>query len=136
MQIERTSERHDLIVIGGGLTGLALAAAVGGAGFRVLVIERAPLARLVSAPYDGRVTAVARGSRYFLTQIGAWDGMVATAAPINDIVVREGFSPIQVSSDLRAPLHSHGPSRGGGRASSSTFAPVSSTRRYCSLASA
>lgn len=101
MQIERTSERHDLIVIGGGLTGLALAAAVGGAGFRVLVIERAPLAKLVSAPYDGRVTAVARGSRFFLTRIGAWAGMITTAAPINDIVVREGFSPIQVHYDRR-----------------------------------
>ena len=62
MQIDRISERHDLIVLGGGLTGLALAGAVGGAGYRVLVVERAPLAQLVSAPYDGRVTAVARGS--------------------------------------------------------------------------
>ena len=61
MQIDEASERHDLIVVGGGLTGLALADAVGGAGYRVLVVERAPLAQLVSAPYDGRVTAVARG---------------------------------------------------------------------------
>ena len=94
-----------------GLTGLALAAAVGGAGYRVLVIERAPLAQLVSAPYDGRVTAVARGAGSFLTEIGAWDGMAAAAEPILDIVVREGFSPIQVHYDHRAvgaePLGPH-----------------------------
>jgi 2-octaprenyl-6-methoxyphenol hydroxylase len=94
-------ERHDLIVLGGGLTGLALADAVGGAGYRVLVIERAPLAELVSVPYDGRVTAVARGARGFLAEIGVWAAMAHAAEPIRDIVVREGFSPIQVHYDHR-----------------------------------
>ena len=102
MHVDGGIERYDLIVVGGGLTGLALADAVGGAGFQVLVIERAPLALLVSAPYDGRVTAVARGARSFLTGIGAWDGMVAAAEPIRDIVARESFSPIQVHYDHRA----------------------------------
>ena len=101
MHTDRVSERYDLIVVGGGLTGLALANAIGSAGFRVLVIERAPLARLVSAPYDGRVTAVARGSRRFLARIGAWEAMAEAAEPIRDIVVREGFSPIQVHYDHR-----------------------------------
>ncbi len=101
MPIQSAHERYDLIVVGGGLTGLALAVAVGGAGFRVLVIERAPLRELLAAPYDGRVTAIARASRAFLQQIGAWAGMAAAAAPIRDIVVREGFSPIQVHYDHR-----------------------------------
>lgn len=102
MRVDGTGERHDLIVVGGGLTGLALADAVGGAGYRVLVIERAPLAQLVSAPYDGRVTAVARGARSFLTEIGAWAAMAPAAEPIRDIIVRESFSPIQVHYDHRA----------------------------------
>lgn len=101
MQTDRASERYDLIVIGGGLTGLALANAIGSVGYRVLVIERAPLARLVSVPYDGRVTAVARGSRRFLARISAWEAMAEAAEPIRDIVVREGFSPIQVHYDHR-----------------------------------
>jgi 2-octaprenyl-6-methoxyphenol hydroxylase len=96
------SARQDLIVVGGGLTGLTLAVAVGGAGYRVLVIERSPLPKLVAAPYDGRVTAVAPGSRRLLAEIGAWEGMAASAEPILDIVVREGFSPIQVHYDHRA----------------------------------
>ena len=94
-------ERYDLIVIGGGMTGLALANAVGGPGYRVLVVERAPLTELVSAPYDGRVTAVAQGSRRLLEEIGAWQGMADAAAPILDIVVRESFSPIEVHYDHR-----------------------------------
>ena len=68
----------------------------------MLVVERAPLAQLVSAPYDGRVTAVARGARSFLTEIGAWAAMEPAAEPIRDIVVRESFSPIQVHYDHRA----------------------------------
>jgi 2-octaprenyl-6-methoxyphenol hydroxylase len=102
MTVHQTSgERHDLIVVGGGLTGLALADAVGGAGFRVLVIEQAPLAQLLSAPYDGRVTAVALGARRFLGSIGVWDAIAPAAEPILDIIVREGFSPIQVHYDHR-----------------------------------
>ena len=83
------------------MTGLALATAVGGAGYRVLVVERAPLTQLTSAPYDGRVTAVARGGRRFLEEIGAWAGMADGRPPILDIVVREAFSPIQVHYDHR-----------------------------------
>ena len=63
MRAHAQGERYDLIVVGGGMSGLALAAAVGGTGYRVLVVERASLTQLTSAPYDGRVTAVARGAR-------------------------------------------------------------------------
>lgn len=94
-------QRYDLIVIGGGLTGLALADAVGSAGFGVLVVERAPLADLLAAPYDGRVTAVARGGQRLLASIGVWETLAPDAGPIRDIVVREGFSPIGVHYDHR-----------------------------------
>lgn len=101
MKADSACERYDMIVLGGGLTGLALADAVGGAGYRVLVIERAPLPLLVSAPYDGRVTAVALSARRFLESIGVWSSLVPDVGPIRDIVVREGFSPIQVHYDHR-----------------------------------
>jgi 2-octaprenyl-6-methoxyphenol hydroxylase len=102
MRAPTAVERYDLIVIGGGMTGLTLANALGGPGYRVLVVERSLLTELVSAPYDGRVTAVAQGSRRFLEEIGAWSGMSDSAAPILDIVVREAFSPIEVHYDHRA----------------------------------
>ena len=102
MKVKPTHERHDLIVVGGGLTGLALAAAVGGAGCSVLVVERTALPRLVSIPYDGRVTAVAQGGKRFLDRIGAWNRVAESAEPILDIVVREAFSPVAVRYDHRA----------------------------------
>jgi 2-octaprenyl-6-methoxyphenol hydroxylase len=95
-------ERFDLIVLGGGMTGLALAAALGSVGRKVLVVERLDYDRLLAAPHDGRVTAVAQGSKRFLEVIGAWAGMAESAEPILDIVVREGFSPIEVHYDHRA----------------------------------
>ena len=95
------AQRFDLVVLGGGLTGLALADAVGGAGFEVAVVERAPLAALTAAPYDGRVTAVAAGSRRLLETVGVWPHLDGRAQPILDIVVREGFSPVSVRYDHR-----------------------------------
>ena len=95
------ASRVDLVVIGGGMTGLALAAAVGSAGLDVLLVERAPLTTLTARPYDGRVTAVAQGGKRLLESIGVWPALVASAEPIRDIVVREGFSPLGVRYDHR-----------------------------------
>ena len=101
MHGETATARYDLLVIGGGMTGLALAGAVGRAGHTVLLVERMPLAALLAEPYDGRVTAVAQGGKRFLDAIGAWPAMAADAEPILDIVVREAFSPIEVHYDHR-----------------------------------
>jgi 2-octaprenyl-6-methoxyphenol hydroxylase len=94
-------ERVDVIVLGGGLTGLALADTLGSAGFEVAVIERAALSSLTAAPFDGRVTAIARGGQRLLETSGVWPHLEGAAQPILDIVVREGFSPLSVRYDHR-----------------------------------
>lgn len=91
----------DLVIVGGGLTGLVLAAAVGGAGGATLVVERQPLARLTDAGFDGRVTAIARGSQLLLDAIGVWPLLAAHAEPILDIIVGEEGSPAGVRYDHR-----------------------------------
>ena len=103
MDAGRGVGRHDLIVLGGGLTGLALAEAVGGAGAEVLVVERAPMADQLAAPYDGRVTAVAL-RRAALPRARSASGSASwrRPRPIRDIVVREAFSPIRVHYDHQA----------------------------------
>jgi 2-octaprenyl-6-methoxyphenol hydroxylase len=95
------NERYDLIIQGGGLTGLALAAAVGGAGARVLLVEERPIAATTTATFDGRVTAIARGAKQALASIGAWDGMADAAEPILEIEVGEHNSPVTVAYDHR-----------------------------------
>jgi 2-octaprenyl-6-methoxyphenol hydroxylase len=91
-----TAERADVVVLGGGLTGLALAAALGSAGVRTVVLERGDWDDMLSAPFDGRVTAIARGSRIFLDAVGAFAAMSGEAEPILDIVVHEAGSPVRV----------------------------------------
>ncbi len=91
----------DLAVVGGGMTGLAFAAAAAGAGAEVAVIDPVPLPLSAKAPFDGRVTAVARASRYLLEGIGVWPALEASAQPIADIEVSEHASPFRVFYDHR-----------------------------------
>ena len=93
------NKQYDLIIQGGGLTGLALAAAVGGAGARVLLVEARPIPTTTTATFDGRVTAIARGAKQALDTIGAWAEMASEAEPILEIEVGEQRSPITVHYD-------------------------------------
>jgi 2-octaprenyl-6-methoxyphenol hydroxylase len=92
----------DLIIAGGGMTGLALACAVGGAGAPVLLVEQRGLAATTEPPFDGRVTAISRGSRHLLEGIGVWPHLAGEAQPILDIEVGERHSPLTVHYDHRA----------------------------------
>jgi 2-octaprenyl-6-methoxyphenol hydroxylase len=96
-----SAARFDLIVTGGGLTGLALACAVAGAGPRVLLIEQRALESTTTPPFDGRVTAIGRGGRYLLEATGVWRHLEADAEPILDIEVGERHSPLVVHYDHR-----------------------------------
>lgn len=64
---------YDVVVVGGGMVGAALAAALGQAGFRVAVVEAeaAPPAPPREG-FDPRVSAISRASQRFLDHLGAW----------------------------------------------------------------
>ena len=94
-------EEFDLIVAGGGMTGLALACAAAGAGVRVLLLEQRALPDTTAPPFDGRVTAIARGSRHLLQGTGIWPHLAEEAQPILDIEVGERHSPLTVHDDHR-----------------------------------
>ncbi len=51
--------------------------------------------------FDGRVSAIAEGSRRILDSIGAWEGMAAQAEPILDIRVTDGDTPFFLHYDHR-----------------------------------
>ncbi len=87
----------DVVIVGGGLVGTTLAAALGSAGLSVAVIERADPAVLADAGFDGRVSAIALGSANLLRAIGVL-GRVIEAEPIRDIRVSDGDARGRVSS--------------------------------------
>ena len=87
------------IVGGGGMVGLTLAAALGSAGVNVAVVDRRPAPTMRTTAFDGRVSAIARGSRTVLDMIGVWGGLAAEAEPIRQIRVTDGASPLHLHYD-------------------------------------
>jgi 2-octaprenyl-6-methoxyphenol hydroxylase len=95
----------EVLIVGGGMVGATLAAALGRAGVAVALVEQADPARFAEAAFDGRTSAIALGSARALRTIGAWAHM-AEAEPILDIRVsdsdgRGGCSRLFVHYDHR-----------------------------------
>ena len=85
---------RDVIIVGAGLVGLALAAALARAGLRVTIADRGSVAtaaapRDAEGGWDQRVYAISPGSACFLHSIGAWQTLpVERIAPIEAMDVR------------------------------------------------
>lgn len=62
---------HDVVIVGAGLVGASLAAALAGSGLAIAVVEPAPPARPTDE-WDSRVYAISPASSAFLAAIGAW----------------------------------------------------------------
>jgi 2-octaprenyl-6-methoxyphenol hydroxylase len=94
--------RVEVLVVGGGLSGLAMGVACAVAGLEVAVVDReAPAATLATA-FDGRTTALAFGSQQVLAGIGVWPLVADEAEPILDIRIADGAAPLFLHYDHRA----------------------------------
>ncbi len=96
-----TDMRVELLVVGGGLAGMALAAACAGAGIETALVDREDPARMAGAAFDGRTTALAYGAQRVLAAIGLWPAIAADAEPILEIRVADGASRLFVHYDHR-----------------------------------
>ncbi len=79
----------DVVIAGGGMVGLSLAAALGALPLDVLVIEPVAPGADEQPSFDARTTALSGGSRRVLEGIGAWAAVAAGATPIRRIHVSE-----------------------------------------------
>ena len=78
-----TRERTDILISGGGIAGLAAAAAFGSAGFSVICVDPAPpVTERDAAGADLRTTAFLQPSRDILEAAGLWDCLAPHAAPL------------------------------------------------------
>lgn len=80
----------DIIIVGGGLNGPALALAAAQAGLNVTIIDRLPLDQRKLPDFDGRSYALALSSVRLLRGIGVWPAVADQAQPMLEIKVTDG----------------------------------------------
>lgn len=100
---------YDLIIVGGGIVGAALACALGETGLRIAVLEGAPPERLrPAAELDLRVSAINRAGQRLFAAVGAWPGITAwRVSPFREMRVWDAAGAGQIhfdSADLGEPL--------------------------------
>jgi ubiquinone biosynthesis UbiH/UbiF/VisC/COQ6 family hydroxylase len=88
---ETLAEASDVVIVGAGPAGLALACALADAGLAVRVLEQQPLGALEAPEDDGREIALTHRSRRLMERLGLWDALPAHAvAPLNEARVLDG----------------------------------------------
>ncbi len=79
----------EIAIAGGGLVGMSLAVALGGARIPVTLVEAGEAQRHGGAGYDSRPIALSQSSRRILDALGVWDSLTATVTPITRIHVSD-----------------------------------------------
>jgi 2-octaprenyl-6-methoxyphenol hydroxylase len=85
--------RSDVIILGGGLIGLALAAALDSSGLSCVVVDPVDPDTWRGAAFDGRTSAVSSSSRRMLDTIGVGSRFPEPGCPIRTIRVSDGLAP-------------------------------------------
>ena len=89
----------DVAIVGGGMVGASLAAALVGSGLRVLLIESVPFGSAGQPSFDERTTALGNASRRIFQMLGIWEAVAGEAGPIRSIHVSDaghfGFARLE-----------------------------------------
>jgi len=80
----------DIIIVGGGLNGPALALALASGGLSSVIIDTVPLATRRKPAFDGRAYALSLTSVRMLKVLGIWEAVASEAQPMLDIKVSDG----------------------------------------------
>lgn len=95
-------DRADVIIMGGGLVGLALAAALDSSGVSAILVDPADPDTRTDAAFDGRTSAVSSSSMRMLETIGVAAALPAPGCPIRTIAVADGLKPGGLHFDAEA----------------------------------
>ena len=80
----------DILIVGGGLNGPALALALADTGFTITMVDALPKAARGGEGFDGRGYALALASQRLLAAIGVWPAVAPNAQPLLDIRISDG----------------------------------------------
>jgi 2-octaprenyl-6-methoxyphenol hydroxylase len=86
-------DRADVIILGGGLVGLALAAALDSSGLSSIVIDPADPNARKSQAFDGRTSALSSSSKRMFDTIGISEHFPVPGCPIRRIEIADGLEP-------------------------------------------
>jgi len=79
----------DVLIVGGGAVGSALACALAELPLDVVLVEANEVRTLEQPSFDQRVTALANGSQQILAGLGLWPALKGYTEPIRSIHVSE-----------------------------------------------
>ncbi|WP_170401012.1 FAD-dependent monooxygenase [Ruegeria arenilitoris] len=85
-------QKTDILIVGGGLNGPALALALAQTGHSVTVIDALAEKVRKNAAFDGRAYALALASQRLLDAVGVWDWVAEHAQPMLEIKVTDGHA--------------------------------------------
>ena len=92
--------RADLLIVGAGMVGSALALALKDSGLKILLLDGSPLdikPFSPEAPFEPRVSALSAASQRILQRLGAWDGIARRrVSPYSHMHVWDGSGTGQI----------------------------------------
>lgn len=93
--------KYDIAIVGGGLVGASLAAALSGHGFKILMIEAWPFRTPGKPGYDDRTLALSHASRRILEAIDLWPGLQDGVTAIREIRVSAAgrFGTVRIGAE-------------------------------------
>jgi len=101
MTAQATTHAVDVAIVGGGMVGASLAAALAPLGLKIALVEAVPHDSASQPSFDERTTALSNGSRRILETLGVWPGVSSLATPIRKIHVSDqghfGFARIDAA---------------------------------------
>ena len=81
------NDHADVIIVGGGMVGLALACALRHTGLRIVIIERGEPPVRLSLGRDCRVSAIVMGNVRILEGLGVWKHLKDDAGPMRTMKI-------------------------------------------------
>lgn len=106
-----TQKQCDLLIVGGGMVGTALAAALRGSDIQTVLLEGLEPTAWTADEYDLRVSAITRASERILQSVGAWQGITQRrVSPFSDMQVWDAGGDGSIhfdSADIGEPYLGH-----------------------------
>jgi 2-octaprenyl-3-methyl-6-methoxy-1,4-benzoquinol hydroxylase len=95
------SDQFDVLIVGGGMVGAAVACALGDSDLKVALVEQVmPETFATEQPHDLRVSALSIASQQILATVGAWDAIVKMrSCPFKRMRVWETAGDTEFNSD-------------------------------------